>query len=507
MAKIADSVPPGYTLYPSQQEVLAELDKEWTRNKVFVLNAPVAAGKSLMAVTLAEHLKKQGKSVAIMTPQVVLQDQVAADFPDIPVLKGKTRYSCHDETFPTCEDRFNAYQNLTDEEGVPLRSYCQGCPYITAKKKIEESQIGFYNLYSYLLGDVGKSDVLIVDEAHAIIAQLQELYTLRLYKSEVKYPNNIKTQGDLAVWMEGEVHKMEDIGKEDVEPKVYMKIRGTINKYKMMIDGINRSPGHFFYEKKTSKFKGVEQESIEVRPFTLHHVGDKLWKGHEKILLMSATIIPQDLEYMGLQKLRSHYFEGPSSIPAENRPILVMPIAQMSYANQDAGAEKMSQTILELIEKHQGKGLIHTTYGLAQVFKKHLKHPRLMWHTQDNKSAVYDEFRATEENRVLVASGMSEGIDLVGTDYEWQVITKIMFPSLGDNLIKRQREMEPVWYDWQAIKMTIQQIGRICRTPTDYGVTLILDANFNFLYFKNKKLFPSYIQSALQWPKTKKEKK
>jgi Rad3-related DNA helicase len=153
--------------------------------------------------------------------------------------------------------------------------------------------------------------------------------------------------------------------------------------------------------------------------------------------------------------------------------------------------------IEKLAQEHPGKGLVHITYGLIPHFKKYLTDERYLWHTPATRGAVYEEFIASTEPRILMACGMAEGIDLAGPDYQWQVIAKIQFPSLMDALVRRQKEAEPEWYDWQTIKTTIQQTGRICRSVDDYGVTYILDSSFEFLFNKRRGLFPKYIQQAM----------
>jgi Rad3-related DNA helicase len=173
----------------------------------------------------------------------------------------------------------------------------------------------------------------------------------------------------------------------------------------------------------------------------------------------------------------------------------------MSFKDLATSVPKLCLEIEALAAQHQEKGLVHLTYGLVPAFKKYLTDPRFIWHTQANKLDVYEKFRKSEGNEILMACGLAEGIDLVGEEYKWQVIAKIMFPSLQDSLVVRMKEAEPRWYAWQTIKSVVQQSGRICRTPTDYGITYILDSNFTFLYQRETSLFPKYFREAVRWKK------
>ena len=145
------------------------------------------------------------------------------------------------------------------------------------------------------------------------------------------------------------------------------------------------------------------------------------------------------------------------------------------------------------------KGLIHVTYAVAKHLKKHIDNPRFMWHNKRNKTSVYRRFRAATEPVVLVASGMDEGIDLVNDAGRWQIIAKLQYPSLQDGWVKAVRHRNPDDYTWMTVRTLHQQAGRICRTPTDHGVTYILDKAFPTMYYHNKYLFESWFVEALQW--------
>jgi Rad3-related DNA helicase len=486
---LVESVPSKYTPRECQVDALSQLEAAWNHHDIFIISAPVASGKSLQAVAVAEWAKERSKSTAIITPQVLLQDQYTAEFTNIPSLKGRARYSCGDEMYDNCDDRFSVCE-----------SYCGNCSFVKARERVKANHVGIYNLYSYMFMP-DNADILIVDEAHSIMSQLQDFYSIKLWQHVDGYPDGLNTQGDAVIWMEHYITVLDTRYKETEDKKERSKLIQKLGQLKALIQGIRRDPGHFFYEHKYDTHHGKRQHCIHIRPVTLQHTKQSLWKKHPKIILMSATLHPSDVEYLGLRGRSCAYIEVNSPIPKENRPIIVKPITQMSYQNLPIAVPKICTEINSLLTKHSGKGIVHITYGLIPLFKKYLKDPRFVWHTKANRLKVYEKFREAKDNQVLMACGMSEGIDLAGKEYEWQVIAKVQFPSLADALVKRQKESEPQWYAWQAIKTTIQQSGRICRTPTDYGVTYILDSSFNFLYQRNRVLFPRYIQETLTWQK------
>src|SRR4030042_5679638 len=58
--------------------------------KFVMLDAPTGSGKSIIGMVLSRLLKK---SIYCCTTKI-LQDQLTKDFPDIPILKGRSNYPC-----------------------------------------------------------------------------------------------------------------------------------------------------------------------------------------------------------------------------------------------------------------------------------------------------------------------------------------------------------------------------------------------------------------------------
>lgn len=142
------------------------------------------------------------------------------------------------------------------------------------------------------------------------------------------------------------------------------------------------------------------------------------------------------------------------------------------------------------------KGLVHATYKQADIMRKHLKSNRFIFHTPENKKEKYKEFLESSPSlgKILVASGMYEGLDLPEDLGRWQVIAKIPWPSLGDPSVAYKAKEDEEWYEWQTLKDVIQACGRICRTPQDWGVSYILDGSFARL--EKSVLVPKWFREA-----------
>ena len=121
-----------------------------------------------------------------------------------------------------------------------------------------------------------------------------------------------------------------------------------------------------------------------------------------------------------------------------------------------------------------------------------------MWHTDIDSKTQLAAWMETGD-KILMAAGMGEGLDLKGPEFAWQIIAKIAWPSLPDVAIRKKAEGSQSWYTWQALKALLQAYGRICRGPTDIGVTYILDSSMERLTAQARKygLLPKYFLDVL----------
>jgi len=231
-------------------------------------------------------------------------------------------------------------------------------------------------------------------------------------------------------------------------------------------------------------------------------VPHKFWPADtvKKIVVMSGTFNALELKKLGLHTKRICTFPAYSPIPVKSRPFMYLKTANMGYKYQDLSIPLVIEKIKELATKHsKEKGIIHLTYAMQEKFKEALgDDDRYIFHDKLDKKKKYREFRDAEGPKILMASGMSEGVDLPYDAGRWQVIPKVMYPSLADGLMKKYMKEDSEWYSWMTVRTLVQQTGRICRTPTDYGVTYMLDTSFKNLLKYNRDLFPDYFLESIQ---------
>ncbi len=520
---IFQHIPAGYTLRPVQRQILTEVEADWDEYDVHNIEAPPASGKSLIAKTIANWRNSANETVATLTPRATLQDQMQRDFPEVPSLKGKSKYKCQSGQYDTCQEYFEVTEG-----------YCCGeCQYKEAIAAIKDAPQAVFNFHSHLFGGMVRADykdVLIIDEAHNLVPMLSDMYTLYIWKHKTKHLFETHTKDDIIVWLELEIADLKAESRRlwglyptldgvTATAKTHiLDTRRTLSKYKMILSGLLKPLELFHISILKQPYGRSRQvhECIQVKPLSMETVPHKMWPDGKvkKIILMSATMYDTDIKRLGITRKRVKHVKCGSPIPAEQRPVRCLLVARMSFQNRAYSTPLLCNKIRELAAERPGKGVVHLTYGLAPLFRRHLKSRRFLWHTEATREATYNKFLASKNNKILMACGMNEGIDLVGADYTWQVIAKIVFPSLSDPVNKHLISVSPLVYVLETIRSVVQTSGRICRTPSDYGETIIIDKSFLDFYNRSTQLpgggcvqhgelFPQYFKEALRWTELK----
>ena len=64
---------------------------------------------------------------------------------------------------------------------------------------------------------------------------------------------------------------------------------------------------------------------------------------------------------------------------------------------------------------------------------------------------------------------MEEGVDLKDDKSRFQIICKIPYPYLGDELVVQRMKKWNWWYSFETVKTIVQSIGRSIRSETDHA--------------------------------------
>lgn len=461
-----------------QVDVLTQLEREWGPRRAFVVEMPVGAGKSHVAATLAAWAASWDVPATVVTPDSLLQRQYERDFPKLASVWGGDEYRCLTYRSTCAETRKR-------KKGVN----CPDCPHARAIGLARSGCQRLMHHYTYLgtapkgqrkQALVGYPKLLIIDEAHGLEDKLHT--EVKLWRARHHWPRELATVEDFVAWVDRS--KNLPFAWERGAAKNILLAKGR----------------KAFLGKKRDVNRGKDDDVLTVAPLTPRHNKPFLWpKTVQNVVLLSAT--PGDVaRNIGLDL----YFDvrlisSGSPIPPTNRPFYYTPITRMSHATRELGLRDLAEWVTALLAQHPASGIVHTTYADAADLRRYLTHPRLLWHDRGNKAQIYEQFtRAAGSGRVLVASGMAEGVDLVGDLARWQVLTKVPYPSLEDPFVAAKAEADPAWYSRKAVTAVLQAYGRVCRGPKDHGATYMCDSKFRELYRNCRYMFPNWFQDALR---------
>jgi len=517
MKSILNCVPEHIKLREIQEAFGRFMEENYDTHDVFVIGADVGSGKSWMAMMLANWVNEvHNKNVALTVPTKMLQKQYQDVFADVPLFKGMNNYKCNAVTEGTCKNTYTI-------TGMCCKN---NCTYQDARTEAKAAPVAIFNLHVYFNAKMHKT-LFISDEAHNIAPTVYSLYGTNIWGCEedtnelpedpnkiVEFLNNrimhYSSQRQMAI---------ENLN-QDLADKLDAKI-DLFNNITALL--LNEDAKNIIIKKKKDIYRGFAseesrntmQEYLFIKPINISKLAEKLFwpQGSvvEKIILLSATINEVDIDLLGLNNKKVCYFNYKSPIPPDRRPFIVWPIANMSYKTRKTDLEKLIKGIIRVADANPEKGIIHCTYETAEKLKLAIGHDgRYIFHNKRNKEDQYNYFRETKENKILVASGMSEGIDLPDDAARWQIITQVMYPSLQDEVNVWRINNKPDLYAWDTVKTIRQQTGRVCRSQEDFGKTYMLDTQFLNLWYrthteriklgKSSLWSDSFVESII-WPK------
>ena len=452
---------PYETLRSCQEDTLLKIEKEWFNFDVAVVRAPVGSGKSGIAVTLQAWLD----GGCIITPNNLLRNQYIDDFPHMKTVKSQDEYWLDAYEMTEKEFRKKIYKyGPKDSEYEKDRK---------AVKRVGTPVVANYHTY---MAHKLQRKLLIVDEAHQLLKTLQDIHSRKIWKHVYGYPERASTPADILEW----------IDNINNPPRAIAKLRNGI---KSLSEGTVLEFGREYY-------RGSSEDCLKLIPLDVSMESPIFWPSKtKKIILMSATIGEEDVKAMGLSQRRVLYIDVESPIPEDRRPIKFVPIADMSRLLQPESIPEIADAILNIASQNPEKGMIHATYDIAQKLKPYLEsNPRFMFHTNKTKKDIYDSFIEDETDKILVGSGMYEGINLKFDAAKWQVLTKCPYPSLMNPAYRFLAREQPERYLWHVTKDILQASGRICRDPEDYGITYLLDSAFEKWYNKARATLPNWFK-------------
>ena len=457
----------GRTPRPQQVDALEQIAAVWDSTDVIAGLGPVGLGKSWIFYAIQTVTRGH-----IITAQNALVDQYANDFP-VNILKGKARYQCEQQD--NCADYF-----------AICKGYCANCPYKQAIGRAEDGEQTVFNAMSYMTALhrqlIAPPKVLMIDEAHALPGFLREINTISLRKKVCGFTaKDLKSPAATVDFLERSYRQLDKLvhDKRQAGDTAGLKDdQAALEKLYLIKQAMSRDAAEFLVYTEQKKYRGVLEDVLTLQPKKVPKSIANRFRGEEKTILMSGTLLPHQIrEMVGGRKYKFLEFENP--IPAKNRKIVVS--AAASVVNKDTPPEAYVEQIQKIAARRPvtERGIIHATYSLAENMKPLLDSEVYLSHEKHDKGAALTRF-LRGDGRFLLASGLSEGIDLKGDIARINIICKLQFPYLGDPYVKYRMNPAnckdgPLWYLSEALTHLMQAAGRTTRGADDYSITYLLD--------------------------------
>lgn len=551
---------------PHQWDAVAETLEAYERgDDVVFLEAPTGSGKSLIA-ELVRRTVNTPTTYACTTK--ALQDQLADTLPYAKVVKGRSNYLTQlgivDEngmskrwgrSAITCLDCNRSEIEEDEGEEEWKCSWCRDvsqCSYQVAKREALQARLAVVNTSYLLTVAMGRNNFtrpfLVIDEADTLEDELLRHLECVVGERTVRelgmpYPKLKTVESSWVEWskvaweiveaawkaLPPTTHKskLAHVRQNRKLYELYLKlhdIQKELPNGGWVYDGYTRAVRD---DRSRVAARDERDGPIIFRPVRVAERGhDLLWSHTRKALLMSATILSDRLmaEDVGIvtskegqRPLTYSLVKVPSTFPVENRPIHVVPVADMSHKNRAVGWDEMVEGVRAVLARHPHERiLIHTvSYKLAHhlmnglysggVNGEGVNRKIVSYDTSDMKDEALKEFKSNAAC-VLIASSMDRGVDLPDDLCRVQIVAKIPFPNLDDKRISARRRGlgGQTWYRMQAIRTLVQMTGRGVRSKDDHAVTYILDSQFLDNLWQSRFLFPDWWKEALQFRLTKK---
>jgi Rad3-related DNA helicase len=485
--------------------------------RFIAMSLPTGTGKSLGAMAIAIL---NAKRAVINTSTKGLEDQYGNDFSECGLvdLRGRQNYDCR--SHGTCADgRLSGCPHMVKSEDTPA-----DCPYAAARESFLSSKITVTNYACYFANvmhgeGMGKIDLLILDEAHDVLEQLSTALTIVLDHNA--YESVCKKSGLGPIPIGQPLSQWRDWAKNAI-PVV-----------KSLFDQVKKEGGHSNWLRVIDSVKGIltristvpdswivddsKPGETSIAPlWPTDYAEEILFRGIEKVLLISATIVPKTLELLGIPHDQYTFISTAHAFDPRRSPVYLFGASRIDFRSTPGQLAEMVGRMDAIIGRRlDRKGIIHTvSYDRADYILNHSAHRGLM--IAPRGKMLHDSlklFRESDPPRILISPAITTGYDFAGSQAEYQFIIKVPFIDARSPIMKARAAADPEYLPYLTAQILTQTCGRGMRSPDDRCENFILDTHANwFLKPKSsgvstsrsrggfRHLFPAWFLNQVQYP-------
>lgn len=511
--------------------------------KYVIAECATGVGKSAIGVTVSKFIQNNRMAFNVdsipgtwyLTTQKTLQTQYIKDFGNsknnMKTLKSSNNYSCQmfdtSAINMTCAEIQRLMKSHVFFQTMYKPCMCS-CRYREEKTKFIAAEDSLTN-YAFFLAEsmyakqIQPRDLVIMDEAHTLESTLSNFIEIVLSEKFSrdklglkKFPKRHDNVGETFKWIKNQYKKalstkIEKVKKylsdNDTDEKV-KSLSSYVKEYEILdkhICKVNRFISQYDESNWVMTYEDANGKSLRKLIFKPVDVSiyshERLFNFGEKILCMSATILDKDIfcKSLGIPEDNTEFIRIESPFPLKNRMVHYLPVGHMSKGKIDSTLPVLAEVVQSLLEEHKDvKGIIHcVSFKIANFLYENVKTDRLLVHDSTNREEIIEFHCNTKKPTVMLSPSMMEGVDLKDDRSRFQIICKIPFPFLGDEVIKKRMNNNPMWYACETVKLIVQGLGRSVRNADDYAASYILDSDFENFFKRNKKLFPQDIVKSI----------
>jgi len=526
------------TFRPWQLDACREIVDGFRRGMgVMVLDGPPGTGKTIIAEmvlrcrdnTTVGGLEHGMNRATYLAHTISLQRQFVEDFPYGNVVKGAGNYPTENGPgWVTCAD--------CQRDDC---TYCPSgvCPYTDAKHKAVTGRLAVANTAYWLheanhvRNGLGGRELLVVDECDTLESALMGFVEFgvtarQLQRIGVDVVKKAARTPTVLDWLDRVVRASKawatanrgraatggDV-KLQREVKAMLRLAGSARAFAMELDAGQLDDGDGGDTEGDDNARWVRDYSADDggavwKPVTVGRFGGGyVWRHCQQALAMSGTVVSAD-EWVDSTGVTAAGIDWggvaiPSPFAVANRPVIIVPAANMTYKTYDAEIDKLCVAIGRVLERHpEDRVLVHTTsYKLTGDVVGWLNAnghgERVVTHERSDGAAgrgeALGQYLATDA-AVLCSPSMDRGVDLPGDACRVQVVCKVPFAPLGDKQVSTRLRVPggQTWYTVGTARTLIQMTGRGVRSADDHATTYVLDRQFNRWWGDGRRVVPQW---------------
>lgn len=423
------------------------------------------------------------------------QDQILDDFADIPGgiadLRGRSNYAC----------RYHGDCDTGGVERCPL-DRTPGCPHAAAVAAASDAPVVLTNLACWIAinrfgGGLGKFDLMIIDEAHALFPQLTEAGTVRVL-------SNVGPRGEFSRlrhdrWKDYAAKRSKELEAEI--PRARGSRAKRLKREKMEMDLLVSDLSPATYAIDVNRY-GVAQ----LTPIWPADYAERvLYRGIPEVCLLSGTLLPRMLDAVGALDHRFEDYE-PEIDPAE-WPVQLVDCGRIQHDMSDSTRADWINAHATVLSIHPDlKGLVHTvSYDRAKLIRNFLPDTlqrRVRLHTSSGLRAAIAAHKAATTPDVLCSPAVATGFDFPDEDVNFTIVSKMPrqdFSALP-NLRRARRERDKLYENGEMMNAFLQSIGRRKRRSGQRAAVYVLDSHARYLLPEHRgSLVPEWLFKLLDW--------